>query len=80
MVQALKVFACGTMTLRGTGEKPLRPDPNDKKLLEALSEGVLCQVLNEGMYVSDNAGVSTTVKEQNFNAAIDIDIGTMEVS
>ena len=67
------------MTLRGQGDQPLRPDPNDKKLVEVISEGILCQVLDEGMYVGDKAGMSAIVQEDNLNAAIEMGTGEMEV-
>ena len=79
MVHALKVFACEAMTLRGKGEELLRADPKDKKLQETLSEGILCQVLDEGMYIGDKAGMSAIVQEDNLNAAIEMGTGEMEV-
>ena len=79
LVHALKVFASETMPLRGEGSEPLRADPLDKQLHETLSEGILCQVLDEGMYLDDKAGMSAIVQEDNLNAAIDMGIGEMEV-
>ena len=49
LVHALKVYASSSMVLHGGGLDPLRPDPADKKLAEVLGEGILCQVLDDGM-------------------------------
>ena len=78
LVHALKVYASETMTLRGKGDEPLRADPQVKKLAEVLSEGILCQVLDEAMYLGDKAGMSAIVQEDNLNAAIDMGTGEME--
>ena len=79
-MHALKIYASQSMMLRGVGDAPLRSDPQDKKLAEVLSEGVLCQVLDEGTFLSDKAGMSAIVQEDNLNAAIDMGTGEMEVS
>ena len=80
LVHALKVYASGSMMLHGGGSDPLRPDPADKKLAEVLGEGILCQVLDDGMYLGDKAGMSAIVQEDNLNAAIDMGTGEMEVT
>ena len=64
--------------LHGVGDEPLRADPKDKKLAEVLADGVLCQVLEEGMYLSDKAGMSAIVQGDNLNAAVDMGTGEME--
>ena len=68
------------MMLHGKGDEVLRPDQKDKKMTEVLSEGILCQVLAEGMYLGDKAGMSAIVQEDNLNAAVDMGTGEMEVS
>ena len=78
-MHALKVFASETMTLRGKGEDLLRADPQDQALAVTLREGILCQVLDERMYLGDRAGMSAIVQEDNLNAAIEMGTGEMEV-
>ena len=84
-MHALKVYASSSMTLHSSStqacpQEPLRPDPRDKKLAEVLSQGILCQVLDEEAYVGDKAGMSAIITEDNLNASIDMATGEMEVS
>ena len=72
------MFEASTLSLRG-GDDPLRPDPTDEALHKVLKEGVACQVLEEAMYLSDSAGMSAIVAEDNLNASVDMGTSEMEV-
>ena len=77
-MHALKMFEASALSLRG-GDDPLRPDPTDEALHKVLKEGVACQVLEEAMYLSDSAGMSAIVAEDNLNASVDMGTSEMEV-
>ena len=78
-MHALKMFAAGHMTLRGGGSDPLRPTPSDEQLQKALKDGVMCQVMDEKMYLQDKAGMLAIVAEDNMNASVEMGTCEMEV-
>ena len=68
-VTALKLYKAGVY----------RPDQEDKQLQAALDEGVVCCVMDQGMYTNDEPGMMAIINEDNANAALDMATNEMEV-
>ena len=68
-VTALKLFKAGVF----------RSNPDDKQLKSVMEDGVVCCVMNEGMYSDDEAGIMAIINDDNANAALDMATNEMEV-
>ena len=77
-VTALKLLACGTVTLDNTSDI-IRPNPLDEALTRHLEEGVMCEVLGERLWTSDLDAMLAIIGEDNQNASLDMQTNEMEV-
>ena len=56
-----------------------RSNPADKQLKGVMEDGVVCCVMQEGMYSDDEAGIMAIINDDNANAALDMATNEMEV-
>ncbi len=53
--------------------------PVDKQLRRHLDDGPVCQVMDEGLYTGDEAGLLALINEDNLNSALDMPCNEMEI-
>ena len=68
-MSALKLFASGKA----------KPNIVDKQLKRHLLDGPVCQVMDEGLYTQDEAGLLAIINEDNLNSALDMPCNEMEI-